>query len=80
VRNSIACWSRRGRHVSVTQPGTPVALARWTWRPPNGLIENSEKGHSDGFAPVRIEGSRRGDLGTARVIGRDEDHLVGIFE
>ena len=44
------------------------------------LIENSEKGHSDGFAPLSIEGSRRGDLGRARVIGRDEDHLVGIFE
>ena len=29
------------------------------------LIENSEKGHSDGFAPVRIAGSKRGDLGTA---------------
>ncbi|MFL6723740.1 MAG: tRNA (N(6)-L-threonylcarbamoyladenosine(37)-C(2))-methylthiotransferase MtaB [Sphingomicrobium sp.] len=44
------------------------------------LIENSEKGHSDEFAPIRVEGSRRGDLGTARIIGRDEDHLVGIFE
>ena len=44
------------------------------------LIENSEKGHSDGFAPVRIAGSRRGDLGTATIIGRDGDHLVGIFE
>jgi threonylcarbamoyladenosine tRNA methylthiotransferase MtaB len=44
------------------------------------LIENSEKGHSDSFAPVHIEGSGRGDLGTARIIGHGEDHLVGIFE
>jgi threonylcarbamoyladenosine tRNA methylthiotransferase MtaB len=44
------------------------------------LVENSEKGHSDGFAPVRITGSRRGDLGAAIITGRDEDHLVGMFE
>jgi threonylcarbamoyladenosine tRNA methylthiotransferase MtaB len=44
------------------------------------LIENSEKGHTNGFAPVRIDGSERGDLGSARIIGRSEDHLVGIFE
>ncbi|MCL6740162.1 MiaB/RimO family radical SAM methylthiotransferase [Sphingomonas sp. RB56-2] len=44
------------------------------------LIENSEKGHSDGFAPVRIAGSKRGDLGTARIVGRDHDILIGIFE
>ena len=44
------------------------------------LVENSEKGHSDGFAPVRIEGSKRGDLGSARIIDRDSDTLIGIFE
>jgi threonylcarbamoyladenosine tRNA methylthiotransferase MtaB len=44
------------------------------------LIENSEKGHTNCFAPVRIDGSKRGDLGSARIIGRSEDHLVGIFE
>jgi threonylcarbamoyladenosine tRNA methylthiotransferase MtaB len=44
------------------------------------LIENSEKGHSDGFAPVRIAGSKRGDLGTARITGRDRDTLIGMFE
>ena len=43
------------------------------------LIENSEKGHSDGFAPVRIAGTMRGDLGTARIIGRDNELLIGIF-
>ena len=44
------------------------------------LIENSEKGHSNGFAPVLIAGSKRGDLGAAKIIGRDRDHLFGIFE
>jgi threonylcarbamoyladenosine tRNA methylthiotransferase MtaB len=44
------------------------------------LVENKEKGHSDGFAPVRIAGLRRGDVGTASIIGRDEDHLIGMFE
>ena len=44
------------------------------------LIENSEKGHTDGFAPVRIAGSKRGDHGRANLIARDGDHLIGIFE
>jgi threonylcarbamoyladenosine tRNA methylthiotransferase MtaB len=44
------------------------------------LVENREKGHSDGFAPVRIAGTIRGDLGTAKIVGRDDDHLIGIFE
>ena len=43
------------------------------------LIENSEKGHSDGFAPVRIDGSNRGDLGTAQIMARDGDTLIGMF-
>ena len=37
------------------------------------LIENSEKGHSDGFAPVSIAGTKRGDLGAATIIGRNDD-------
>jgi threonylcarbamoyladenosine tRNA methylthiotransferase MtaB len=41
------------------------------------LIENNSKGHSDGFAPVRIEGAVRGQIGAARIAGRDGDHLVG---
>jgi threonylcarbamoyladenosine tRNA methylthiotransferase MtaB len=44
------------------------------------LIENSEKGHSDGFAPIRIAGSKRGDHGAAPITGRDGDTLIGIFE
>ncbi len=44
------------------------------------LVENKEKGHSDLFAPVYIVGSRRGDVGSARITGRDGDQLVGTFE
>ena len=43
------------------------------------LIENSEKGHTDAFAPVAIAGSRRGDTGLARIIGRADGNLVGVF-
>jgi threonylcarbamoyladenosine tRNA methylthiotransferase MtaB len=44
------------------------------------LVENGEKGHSDGFAPVRIAGSRRGDLGPARIVARESEILIGMFE
>ena len=43
------------------------------------LIENHAKGHSDGFAPVVIAGTQRGDTGSARITRRDGDHLVGMF-
>ena len=43
------------------------------------LIENNAKGHSDGFAPVLIDGTKRGDIGNARITGRDGDRLVGVF-
>jgi threonylcarbamoyladenosine tRNA methylthiotransferase MtaB len=43
------------------------------------LIENNVKGHSDSFAPVRVEGATRGDIGNAQIVGRDGDHLVGVF-
>jgi threonylcarbamoyladenosine tRNA methylthiotransferase MtaB len=42
------------------------------------LIENSEKGHADNFAPVKIDGSKRGDLVTARIVAFDGDQLVGV--
>jgi threonylcarbamoyladenosine tRNA methylthiotransferase MtaB len=43
------------------------------------LIENSEKGHTDAFAPVFVAGSKRGDAGLATITGRTEDSLVGVF-
>jgi threonylcarbamoyladenosine tRNA methylthiotransferase MtaB len=43
------------------------------------LIEGDGKGHSDGFAPVSIEGAPRGDRGTALITGRADDHLIGVW-
>jgi hypothetical protein len=40
------------------------------------LIENNGKGHSDAFAPVRIDGAARGAVEWARVTGRDSDELI----
>ena len=40
------------------------------------LIENDGKGHSDCFAPVRIDGAARGQSGLARIAGRDGDQLT----
>ena len=43
------------------------------------LVENSARGHTDGFAPVFIAGSRRGDTGLAEITGTKDDSLVGVF-
>ena len=43
------------------------------------LIENEGKGHTDNFAPVVIEGSRRGDTGFANVTGVDGDRLRAVW-
>jgi threonylcarbamoyladenosine tRNA methylthiotransferase MtaB len=40
------------------------------------LIENNGKGHSDNFAPVRVDDAARGQLGSAQITGRDGDHLL----
>jgi threonylcarbamoyladenosine tRNA methylthiotransferase MtaB len=41
------------------------------------LIESPGKGHSDGFAPVLVEGAERGEVREVRIIARDGDHLIG---
>jgi threonylcarbamoyladenosine tRNA methylthiotransferase MtaB len=43
------------------------------------LIEADGKGHTDNFAPVAIEGASRGESGTARITGRDDDHLTAVW-
>ena len=43
------------------------------------LIENNAKGHSDAFAPLRIDGATRGQSGAARVTGREGDHLTAVW-
>ena len=43
------------------------------------LIENRGKGHTDNFAPIRVDGAARGAYGMARITAADEDGLTGIF-
>jgi len=43
------------------------------------LIENGGKGHTDNFAPVEIKGSQRGEIGPARITGRNGDHLTAVW-
>jgi threonylcarbamoyladenosine tRNA methylthiotransferase MtaB len=42
------------------------------------LVEGDGMGHTDNFAPVAIDGLKRGDVVTASIMGRDGDHLIGI--
>ncbi|HET9458912.1 MAG TPA: radical SAM protein, partial [Sphingomicrobium sp.] len=41
------------------------------------LAEAAGKGHSDGFAPIIVEGAQRGEFGVARIEARDGDYLLG---
>lgn len=43
------------------------------------LVEHSGKGHADNFAPVIVAGAARGETGTARITGRDGDHLTAVW-
>jgi len=45
----------------------------------NVLIENNARGHSDGFAPVTIPHTARGDGGVAHIVGVEGDHLTGAW-
>ena len=42
------------------------------------LIEGDAKGHADNFAPVAIEGARRGQVIAARITGAAGDQLTGV--
>jgi threonylcarbamoyladenosine tRNA methylthiotransferase MtaB len=55
-------------------------LARLVGSRQTVLVENRERGHSDAFAPVRIAGSSRGDIGTALIEAVEGEQLVGVFE
>ncbi|WP_265562977.1 tRNA (N(6)-L-threonylcarbamoyladenosine(37)-C(2))-methylthiotransferase MtaB [Sphingomicrobium arenosum] len=44
------------------------------------LIENGEKGHTDGFAPIAVDGAPRGAYGQARITQASDTGLTGIFE
>jgi threonylcarbamoyladenosine tRNA methylthiotransferase MtaB len=43
------------------------------------LIENNAKGHTDSFAPIRIDHSVRGDVGPAQITDRDGDMLTAVW-
>jgi len=43
------------------------------------LVEAGGKGHSDGFAPVLVEGANRGEMGVARIAASHGDHLSGVW-
>ena len=45
----------------------------------NVMIENACKGHTDNFAPVRIEGAARGQAGAAKITHRADDGLVAVW-
>ncbi|WP_260483998.1 tRNA (N(6)-L-threonylcarbamoyladenosine(37)-C(2))-methylthiotransferase MtaB [Sphingomicrobium flavum] len=44
------------------------------------LVENHGKGHTNGFAPIMVEGAARGAYGMARVTHADDKGLTGVFE
>jgi threonylcarbamoyladenosine tRNA methylthiotransferase MtaB len=43
------------------------------------LIEGRGIGHSDNFAPVAVEGARRGETGIVRITARDGDRLTAMW-
>jgi threonylcarbamoyladenosine tRNA methylthiotransferase MtaB len=43
------------------------------------LIEGEAKGHTDNFAPIALEGARRGQSGMVRITGRDGDRLKAVW-
>ena len=43
------------------------------------LVEGENKGHTDNFAPVAIEGAARGETGVARIVSRDRDQLTAVW-
>lgn len=43
------------------------------------LIENHSKGHTDGFAPVMVDGSHRGAFGNARMISANDGLLTAVW-
>jgi threonylcarbamoyladenosine tRNA methylthiotransferase MtaB len=43
------------------------------------LIEAQGKGHSDGLAPVVVEGTSRGQAGPVRITGRSGDAVTGVW-
>lgn len=74
----IKARSARLRAAAAERRGAWLNSLVGTLQP--ALIENSEKGHTDNFAPLFVAGSGRGQQGTVRITGRTADHLLGTFE
>ena len=74
-RETIKARAARLREAATTRRSAWLKGLIGTIQPV--LIENSEKGHTDGFAPVFIVGSKRGDTGFATITGTKDDSLVG---
>jgi threonylcarbamoyladenosine tRNA methylthiotransferase MtaB len=45
----------------------------------HALVEGEGIGHTDHFAPLAMEGAKRGESGVVRVTGRDGDRLSAVF-
>jgi len=43
------------------------------------LVEGDDHGHTDNFAPVRIAGAMRGQTGSAKIIGVNDDALTAVW-
>jgi threonylcarbamoyladenosine tRNA methylthiotransferase MtaB len=43
------------------------------------LVEGPGQGHTNGFAPVAIDGAERGQSGLARITGSTSDHLTAVW-
>jgi threonylcarbamoyladenosine tRNA methylthiotransferase MtaB len=43
------------------------------------LVENGGNGHADNFATIAVPGALRGECGTVRITGRDDDYLTAVW-
>jgi len=71
--------ARAGRLREAAEKRRTAWLDRLLGSTQRVLVESPGKGHSDGFAPVMISAASRGETGAARIIGREGDHLVGVW-
>ena len=79
----LAPRSREGaRRTSPRSRGrAPMRAGSTAWSAPRSRCSSKSdgKGHTDNFAPVAIAGAARGERGTARITGRDGDHLTAVW-
>ncbi len=76
-RNLVKARAARLREAADTRRSSWLDRLIGTVQPV--LIETAGKGHTDAFAPVMVAQARRGDLGRARITGRDGAQLIGSW-